>query len=196
MKIIGLTGTIASGKSTVSEFFIHEGIPVIDADKISREMTAIGGDAVEEIIEHFGEDIRTNGSLDRRSLANIVFSNPQKKKILERILHPKIIARMFYELHQYEKSGHEVAILDIPLLFEGNFQDLCNQVWVVYCDLDVQIQRLKERNGFDEEFSMQIISNQMPTEEKLKRADVAIENNGSLQDLYAQLNKLLNSIKK
>lgn len=196
MKIIGLTGTIASGKSTVSDFFIQRGVAVIDADKISREITDVNGNAVDEILSTFGEEIKTGDGIDRRKLAGIVFSDLQKKKILEQILHPKIIARMFYELHQYEKLGHEIAIFDIPLLFEGNFQDLCNEIWVVYCDLDVQIERLKERNGFDEEFSMQIISNQMPTQEKLKRADVLIENNGSLQDLYAQLSKLLNSIKK
>lgn len=193
MKIIGLTGTIASGKSTISNFLKSRNIPVIDADKISREITAPGGSAVEEVIEAFGEEILSKGVIDRRKLGEIIFSSKEKKERLEKILHPKIISQMLLEKDKYGQKDYQTVIFDIPLLIEANFQSLCDEIWVVYADIDTQIQRLKERNGFDEEFSRKILANQIPTEQKLKFADVMIENNGSIEELHQKLEHLVHN---
>ena len=184
MKVIGLTGTIASGKSTISHFLENKGIAVVDADKISRQITAFGGSAVDEVVQAFGEEILSEGVIDRKKMGQIVFSNKEKRELLEKILHPKVIAQMLREKEEYQKKGYQTVIFDIPLLIEGNLQFLCDEIWVVYADVDTQIQRLKERNGFDEEFGRKILENQIPTEQKLKFADVIIENNGSKEELY------------
>lgn len=191
MKVIGLTGTIASGKSTICEYLEKKGIPVVDSDKISREITALGGIAVDEVVLAFGEEILSEGVIDRRKLGEIVFSNEEKRELLEQILHPKVISQMLSEKEDHRQKGHQTVIFDLPLLIEANLQYLCDEIWVVCSNVDTQIQRLKARSGLDEEFSRKILANQIPAEEKLKFADVIIENNGSLEELYQRLDHIV-----
>ncbi|GGJ97007.1 dephospho-CoA kinase [Lentibacillus kapialis] len=190
--VIGLTGSIASGKSTVSLMFDDFNIPVIDADKISREVVMPGERAYELIVSTFGEDVlRGDMSLDREQLGAIVFKNEKKRKQLNNIVHPAVREKMIEQRDAFSASGEKSVILDIPLLFESKLTHFVDKTVAVYVDEQVQLKRLMERDGYSEEEAYRRINAQMPIREKAELADAVIDNNGSKHDSYQQLESLL-----
>jgi len=190
--IIGLTGGIASGKSTVAKMLRELAIPVIDADEIAREVVQIGEDAYLQIVEQFGEGIlQEDKNIDRLKLGSIVFNDEAKRKLLNSIVHPAIRQRMMQKKEEYVSVGEQTVVLDIPLLFESNLTHLVHKTIVVYVDDQIQLERLMERNGFSKEEAEVRIRAQMPLKEKVKKADAVIDNNGSLAQTKAQLLTIL-----
>jgi dephospho-CoA kinase len=189
---IGLTGGIASGKSTVTEMIRGLGIPVIDADQVARDVVKAGEEAYEQIIKTFGQDIlQENGEIDRAKLGAIVFYNEQERKKLNAIVHPAVRRRMLAEKEEYVQKGAKTIVLDIPLLFESELTHLIDKIIVVYVDDDIQLERLMKRNGFSEEEALARIRSQMPLHEKVKKADAVINNNGTIEETKQQLLQIL-----
>ncbi|KIP21621.1 dephospho-CoA kinase [Anoxybacillus ayderensis] len=192
MLTIGLTGGIASGKSTVAAMFRDLHIPVIDADEIAHRVTAINGEAYKPIVEVFGRDIlEANGAIDRRKLGTIVFDDEQKRKQLNAIVHPLVRKHMLQQKEQYAKQKEKAVVLDIPLLFESKLEHLVDRILVVYVDEQTQLHRLCERNGFSVEEARARMKAQMPLEEKRKKADAVIDNNGTIEETKRQLHACL-----
>jgi dephospho-CoA kinase len=189
---IGLTGGIASGKSTVTEMIRGLGIPVIDADQIARDVVKAGEEAYEQIIQTFGQDIlQENGEIDRAKLGAIVFYNEQERKKLNAIVHPAVRRRMLAEKEAYVQKGAKTIVLDIPLLFESELTHFIDKIIVVYVDDDIQLERLMKRNGFSKEEALARIRSQMPLHEKVKKADAVINNNGTIEETKQQLLQIL-----
>ncbi len=193
-KIVGLTGGIASGKSTVSDFFRQQEIPVIDADEISREVMKAGEPAVEEIRRIFGGDVLLeNGEIDRDKLGDIVFESPSRRVALNQIVHGEIGERILAEKDRLIKEGHPLIVLDIPLFYEAGYEDTVDEVMVVYVDKDTQKERLLKRNPqLSETDALNRIYSQMPLEDKAKRADVLINNQGPIEQTIKQIQEWLN----
>ena len=186
--VIGLTGGIASGKSVVSRFFEQLGVPVIDADVIAREVVEPGEPALAAVVDHFGREVLDDdGRLDRQRLRELVFNDPEKRKLLEQLLHPEIRDRMREKLAHVD---HDYAVLVIPLLLEVGQTELVDRILVVDASEDQQIQRAIERDGGTESAIRGIMSAQLSREQKLSRADDVIENHGSLEDLRERVGKL------
>jgi dephospho-CoA kinase len=189
---IGLTGGIASGKSTVTKMIRELGIPVIDADQVARDVVKVGEEAYTQIVATFGQDIlQANGEIDRAKLGAIVFHNEQERKKLNAIVHPAVRRRMMAEKEEYVQSGAKTIVLDIPLLFESELTHLIDKVIVVYVDDEVQLERLMKRNGFSKEEALARIRSQMPLREKVKKADAVINNNGMVEETKQQLLQIL-----
>jgi dephospho-CoA kinase len=189
---IGLTGGIASGKSTVSAMMRELGLPVIDADEAARAVVEPGEEAYRQIVATFGPDIlQMNGEIDRAKLGAIVFNNEQERKKLNAIVHPAVRRKMLAEKEELIRSGAKTVVLDIPLLFESGLTDWVDKVLVVYVDDDVQLRRLMARNSFTEEEAIARIRAQWPLEEKVKRADAVIDNNGTVEQTRRQLLSIL-----
>jgi dephospho-CoA kinase len=189
---IGLTGGIASGKSTVTKMIRELGIPVIDADQVARDVVKVGEEAYTQIVATFGQDIlQANGEIDRAKLGAIVFHNEQERKKLNAIVHPAVRRRMMAEKEEYVQSGAKTIVLDIPLLFESELTHLIDKVIVVYVDDEVQLERLMKRNGFSKEEALARIRSQMPLREKVKKADAVINNNGTVEETKQQLLQIL-----
>ena len=190
--VIGLTGSIASGKSTVSLMFDEFNIPVIDADKIARQVVEPDEPAYKEIVETFGEDmLRKDRTIDRKKLGEVVFANKEKLNKLNKIVHPAIRKRMIEKRDAYIKAGEKCVVLDIPLLFENKLQHLVDRTVLVYVDESVQLERLMKRDHFTEDEAKQRINSQLSLKEKAKLADVIIDNNGSKHESFVQLEQLL-----
>ncbi len=189
---VGLTGGIASGKSTVSGMFRDLGVPVIDADVIAREVVAPGSRALGAIVDAFGKEVLTDEkSLNRARLGEIVFSDPAKKKVLERILHPEIIAEQDRRLRDLEREGRTpVAIVDAAVMIESGSWKRFDSIVVVDCDESQQISRLRQRNAMDEEEAVRRVNAQMPLSEKVKYANHVIDNRGSIDDTRKQVEEL------
>ncbi|MBB5324520.1 dephospho-CoA kinase [Anoxybacillus tepidamans] len=189
---IGLTGGIASGKSTVAHMLRELRIPVIDADVIAREVVEIGEEAYGQIIETFGNGIlQENGAIDRARLGAIVFHDEEKRKQLNAIVHPAVRKKMMAQKEAYIKSGEETVVLDIPLLLESKLTHLVDKIMVVYVDESVQLERLMKRNGFSREEAIARIRSQMPLSEKIAYADAVIDNNGTIEKTREQLLHIL-----
>lgn len=189
---IGLTGSIATGKSTVSQMFQSRKIPVIDADVIAREVVLPGTKTLEKIREHFGEEILTEGgTLDRESLGKVVFEHPEERKNLNEIIHPAIRKEMKRQAEEAELAGEKLIVLDIPLLIESELQYLVDKVLVVYIPEELQLKRLMERNSYSEKEARQRISSQLPIEEKRKKADYIIDNSGTVKETEVQVDELI-----
>ncbi|MGM7720884.1 dephospho-CoA kinase [Metabacillus sp. Hm71] len=190
--VIGLTGGIASGKSTVSNIFKKAGIRVIDADKISREVVEVGQPAYKQIIETFGEEIlHEDLTLHREKLGALIFSDETKRKQLNEIVHPAVRQEMLKQTQEEKERQAKAVILDIPLLFESSLTYMVDKTVLVYVNEDTQLKRLMERNGFSEEEAMMRINSQMPLKDKVKLSDEIIDNNGSIEETTIQINKLL-----
>ncbi|MCW8830435.1 MAG: dephospho-CoA kinase [Gammaproteobacteria bacterium] len=186
---VGLTGGIGSGKSTVAEIFSSLGITIIDADQIAHQLTRPGTESFDEIIQLLGaEFIRTDGGLDRKKLAQTVFSNPAIKGALEKILHPKIRRQIEQEI-AYNKDN-DYIILAIPLLLESNFSDLVDRILVIDADDNIRIQRIKERDGRSEKQIRQIMGQQINRADRLQQADDIIENNSNFYNLKNAISQL------
>ena len=189
--IIGLTGGIASGKSTVSKYLAEKGFKVYDADKIAKDIS--GKKSVqEEIILTFGNEILDeNGNVDRKKLKEIVFGDKEKLKQLNAIIHPKVID--FYK-ELKEKNTDKIIIFDVPLLFESGIDKFCDKILVVISDYEIQLDRIVERDKIDRELAEKIIKSQLSNEERIKKADVVIENNSSLEDLCEKVERFCERI--
>lgn len=192
MKLLGLTGGIASGKSTVGQLLREEGFPVIDADQVAREVVEPGTPALEEIFESFGHHLkREDGSLDRKALGQIVFGQPQKLKQLNQITHPRVAQRFQEKVAALAEQGEEVVIYEVPLLFETGLHQMMNGVILVSLEQEQQLARLMKREGLNQEDALARIKSQMPLAEKQKLADWIIDNSGDLDDLKHSITKLL-----
>lgn len=190
--VIGLTGGIASGKSTVSQMFRELNIPVIDADIIAREVVEQGKEAYKEIVEVFGEEIlQANGELDRQKLGSIVFHNEEKRLHLNKIVHPAVRKEMNAQKDMYIKEGVQAVVLDIPLLFESKLTELVDQILVVAVSPSTQLERLMKRNGFTEDEAKARIGSQMSLAEKVTLANKVIYNDGTITETKAQLQRIL-----
>ncbi|PED07067.1 dephospho-CoA kinase [Bacillus pseudomycoides] len=190
--VIGLTGGIASGKSTVSQMFRELHLPVIDADIIAREVVEQGKEAYKEIVDVFGEEIlQADGELDRPKLGSIVFHNEEKRLRLNKIVHPAVRKEMNVQKDMYIKEGMQAVVLDIPLLFESKLTSLVDQILVVAVAPSTQLERLMKRNGFIEEEAKARIDSQMPLAEKITLADKVIYNDGTITETKAQLHRIL-----
>lgn len=187
---IGLTGSIACGKSTVAAMIREAGWPVADADAVSRALTAPGGEALPALREAFGDAVFDGGALDRRALGRLVFADPRERARLDALLHPLIIARTLAEAADGE-AAFGLSFADVPLLYECRMQDQFDRVWVVCAPRDVQIARLRARDGLDAAEAERRIDAQMPLAEKLLLADAAIDAGGSVARTRAQVERLL-----
>ncbi|EWG10494.1 dephospho-CoA kinase [Cytobacillus firmus] len=185
---VGLTGGIASGKSTVSSLLIEKGYTVIDADIEARLAVEKGEEAYQEIVRHFGERILlSDGSIDRAELGSIIFHDETERNTLNSIVHPAVRKRMTAKKEQAISRNEQLIILDIPLLFESKLQYMCDKTLLVYADEDIQLQRLMQRNQLSEKEAMARIQSQMPLRDKKALADAVIDNNGTIKETEKQL---------
>lgn len=212
-KVIGITGGIGSGKSTVSDYLEDIGYEVIDADKISHNITKPNTDLSKELIEvfkkNFGVDISkkvvsansTNSNdkkntikntIDRKKLAQFVFSNKKAKNLLEKIITEKVIDICNKKI---KGSKENIVFLDAPLLFECHMEKECTEICLVHADLDIRINRVMKRDNVDRKEVMSRIKNQMPEEEKIKKSDYILDNNGTKEELIEEVRNLLENVK-
>ncbi len=192
--IIGLTGSIASGKSTVSEMLKKAGYPIIDADLVARLVVEPGSETLEKIEHAFGSEVlNEDGTMNRAKVGEIIFNNPASRKILNELIHPAIRQEMLRQRHEYLSQGHETIVMDIPLLFESRLQPLVDKILVVSVTEENQFNRLVERNGFTEKEAKARMSSQLPMSVKEDGADAVIYNNGTLEETEKQLNRILAS---
>lgn len=188
MLVIGLTGGIATGKSTVATMLAARGAVVVDADGLAREVTAPGEPGYDEVVARFGRDIvAATGVLDRSRLAAIVFADPAARADLEAITHPRIGALMQARISAAMASSAPLAVADIPLLFERGRNAAFPQTMLVYAPREVQLSRMRERDGWDDVAAQQRLDAQLPIDEKRARATWVIDNSGSLPDTAAQV---------
>lgn len=194
MKIIGLTGGIACGKSTVAAMLRGLGAPVIDADAISRSLTAPGGEALPAIRSAFGDTVfHPDGTLDRKALAALVFGNSQQLKRLNAITHPLILSRMQSEIDLCREEGAPLVVLDVPLLLEAGFDRLCTQTLCVFADEETQIARLRSRDGMPRQEALARIRSQMPVAQKAALCHQRLCTQKPLDDLGAEVEQLYRS---
>ena len=198
MIIAGLTGGIASGKSTISIFLSEAGARIIDADKISREVVSQGTTGYDAILSFFGRTILLpDGEIDRKRLGEIIFNDPEKKARLDAIVHPLVFKRSAEMIAQISvQTPDAVVIMDIPLLLEAGMENGLAEVIVVYAPEILQLERLMKRDGINEQAAMARIRSQMPIEEKRKRATVVIDNSGTLSDSRRQALAVFNCLKQ
>lgn len=188
MKRIGLTGGIASGKSTASAILRHLGARIIDADAIAHRLMEPGGPLYEAYRAHFGAGvILPDGQLDRRRIGQIAFADPAEKRWLDAAAHPVIRAAMQQELTEAEAAGEPVVVLDIPLLFETGWQTHVDETWLIDVPGPLQLARLQKRNGYSREEAERRIAAQLPLAEKRQLADVIIDNSGTEEELSEKL---------
>ena len=195
MIIVGLTGSVASGKSTVASWMSAKGIAVHDSDAVVHNLLAANGQAVAEIIATFGLDLGTNdGGIDRKKLGAHVFANPADRKKLESILHPLVRQHREFFLQDQQCLGSQIVVLDVPLLYETGVDELCDYVIVVYADEDTIRHRALSRPGMTLEKLLGILATQMPANEKCQRADFVLDTDLdpdiTRQHLFTWLNKI------
>jgi dephospho-CoA kinase len=192
MRVIGLTGGIASGKSSVAAIMAEEGIPVIDADLLAREAVLPGSVALQQIAATFGSAvIAPDGTLDRGALAGFVFSDESARRKLESILHPAIKSLAEQRLQELRDCGAPVAVYMAALLIEAAVTDRVDEVWVVYADRETQLDRLQERDAMSRTEAEQRLAAQMPMDEKKGCGKVVIDNCGSMAELQERVRRVL-----
>lgn len=190
--VVGLTGGIASGKSTVSNMLKEMGITVIDADVEARLAVEPGEPAYEKIVACFGKEILLeDGSINRANLGAIVFSDEEKRLQLNRIVHPEVRKRMIDKRDRAIRGGEQLIVMDIPLLLESKLTYMVDKVLLVYVDEDTQLRRLMKRNNFSKEEALSRIRAQMPLKEKIRYSDAVIDNNGTVEKTREQLLRIL-----
>lgn len=191
-RLIGLTGGISTGKTTVSNYLAEKyNLPVLDADIYAREAVANDSPILQAIFTRYGDKIRLpDRSLDRTALGEIVFNNPTEKQWLESQIHPYVRDRFDQELLG---TKSDTIILAIPLLFEAKLTDIVTEIWVVSCDRSLQISRLQQRNNLTPKQAQARIDSQLPLAEKVAAADVVLDNNADLAHLYAQVDAVMKS---
>jgi dephospho-CoA kinase len=186
---IGLTGGIACGKSTVASMLVGLGALLIDADKLARDVVMPGHPALQQIAERFGQSlILPDGSLNRKALGEIVFSEPSARKDLEAITHPRIRQAMWDQMHEAEENQpHKLVVVDVPLLYESGLQGYFQKVMVVYVPEEIQLKRLMDRDVISLEAAQLRLKAQMPIEQKKLLANIVIDNSGDLSDTEQQI---------
>ncbi|MGE7688183.1 dephospho-CoA kinase [Lysinibacillus sp. NPDC097214] len=190
--IIGLTGSIASGKSTVVKMMTALGLPIVDADIVARDVVEPGTETLKLIAENFGQDILLeDGSLNRVKLGDIIFHEPVKRKMLNDIMHPAIRKEMLRQRDAYIEAGEKHVVMDIPLLFESKLQHFVERIIVVSVSEEVQLRRLMERNNLSKEDALARMHSQLPMSVKEKGAHAVIYNNENLEQTEQQLKKIL-----
>jgi dephospho-CoA kinase len=188
--ILGVTGNIASGKSSVCRQLARRGALVVDADQLAREVVAPGSPVLEQLVAAFGEDIlKADGSLDRQCLGNLVFSDPSARDRLNTIIHPAIAALSVKRLQEL-RANAPLIVYEAPLLFEAGAETRVDKVLVVTIDPGVQLTRLMKRDGLDQQSAQQRINAQMAQEQKIARADYIIDNSASKEETMAQVERL------
>ena len=191
MRVFGLTGNIGSGKSTVAALLREHGIPVLDADRISREVTAPGGRAYDAVIDAFGRGILgRDGSIDRKRLGEIVFSDAALRERLERITHPAILDAMKEALSELARDGRRAAVVEAALIHEIGRKGLFEAVISVTCDRETQVLRLMVRDGISREQAEARFRAQMDAERKAGASEYLIDNSGSLEETRRQVERL------
>lgn len=190
VRIWGLTGNIGSGKSTVARLLAAAGIPVIDADEVAREVVEKGRPALGEIASRFPGVLLPDGSLDRKALAQRVFSDKSEREALNHIVHPRIAEEVSARLGALAGAGHPVAVYEAALIVENGLQDSLDGLVVVVAPLEAQIARLRLRDGMTEEDARARIAAQLPSADKLRHATFVVENSGSRAELAAQVDRL------
>lgn len=195
MKLVGLTGGIASGKSTVARILKDLGAAIVDADALSREVVSPGQDGWHEIVATFGREVlQADQTLDRQKLRKLIFNNPEARKKLEAIIHPRVRALAEERIREQGDAGYAIVVYEVPLLFEGGLQEWLRPVILVASDVNIQRQRLQQRDSLDAEAAQKHIDAQMSLVEKRRLADYVIENNGTLADLEAQVRAVIAEI--
>ncbi len=187
MKVIGITGGIGSGKSTVSEYLIKLGYEVLDADKIAREIVKEGSPVLKRLSEAFGQEIIIDGKLDRKALAAKAFSSKDKRDLLNKITHEEIRLSMKKQIEN--KKG--LIFIDAPLLFEAGVDELTDENWLIYTPKEIRINRTIKRDNSSKKEIEKVMSFQLNEEEKAKLVDVIIENTGTIEELKDQVLKIL-----
>ena len=191
--IIGLTGGIASGKSTVSKIFRELGAEIIDADIKAKEISE-REEVVKEIGNIFGKEvINSEVKIDRLKIKEIVFNNKEKLKKLNDLIHPKVMEE--FKKIKENTGKNDIIIFDVPLLFESGMDKMCDKIILVFTDKKIQIKRMLERDGITEELAEKIINSQMSLEEKLNKSQIHLENNGTLEDLREKSETIYRELK-
>lgn len=192
-RIIGLTGGVGMGKSTISNYLTSQyHLPVLDADIYARQAVEVGSPILQQIGQRYGENIlQTDGSLDRRRLGDIVFQQPDERRWLEQQIHPYVRDLMLQDAQ--DLTEQPAIVMSIPLLFEANLTHLVTEIWVVMCDRNQQIQRLTERDQLSQKQAISRIQSQMPIEEKMALADVVLDNRTNVDDLLKQIDAAISS---
>jgi len=190
-KVIGLTGGIASGKSTVSSYLRSLNIPVVDADLVSRQVVEPGSIGLSEIVKAFGNDVITDSHLNRKALRDIIFNDEDKRLLLNKILHPIIHDEILNQIKLYKDNNEPIIVFDAPLLLENELKYMVDELWLVSTNLSNQIERLLSRDQMTEETARSIINKQMSLKEKEKLSDVVLDNNSSIENLLKQVDKIL-----
>jgi dephospho-CoA kinase len=191
MKVIGLTGGIGSGKSTVAGFMAELGAVVIDADKVGHEAFKPDTELWREVVAAFGTEVlKSNGEIDRNKLGQIVFGNPKLLSRLNQIMHPRIYDMVKFQTEEYQRQGVDVLVLEAPLLLEAGWTSLVDEVWVTVAPESTVLRRLKEKEGLSQQQSLARIRSQLPSEERVKHADVVIDTDCRLDELKAKVKEL------
>jgi dephospho-CoA kinase len=194
--VVGLTGGIGSGKSTVSKYLRELGATIIDADVLAKELVLPNSPAWKEIINHFGKDILDeNGFLKRKKLGEIIFQFPNERKVLNEILHPRIKEKTEELIKQYcQQEAIPLLVVDAPLLIETGMSDMVDEVWVVVIPEELQLKRLKERDNLSAQDAQKRLEAQMPFAEKLKYAHRVIDNSGGIEETREKIRSLWNKV--
>jgi dephospho-CoA kinase len=196
VKLIGLTGGIASGKTTVAKILARLGAAIVDADALAREVVEPERDAWKKIIETFGTEVlQADRTLDRQKLRSTIFNDPAARKQLESIIHPRVRALAEERIAQHAAAGYEIIVYEVPLLFEGKLHEWLRPVVLVACDAAVQRRRLEQRDRLSPEAAQKHIDAQMSLEEKRRLADYVIENDGDMAELERQVRAVIEKIK-
>ncbi|MCP4981658.1 MAG: dephospho-CoA kinase [Gammaproteobacteria bacterium] len=185
---VGLTGGIASGKTTISDLFAELGVPIIDTDVISRQLLEPGELAFDQVCAHFGDEILDNNNIDRAQLRKIVFTDTRQKHWLETMLHPLIYKRSHEAILGYSRAKYVLVV--VPLLFETNFQSLVDRILVVDCPTQKQIDRLLKREQIDEPLARRMLAQQLSNTQRLAKAHDIIDNSEDDKDLKSQVANL------
>ena len=196
MKIIGLTGGIASGKSTVTKYLRQQGYTVVDCDKIAWELAEPDHSIWQVYFARYGSKvINPDRSLNRQAVADIVFTDKNELAVINRLVHPLIKEEMMSQVQAASEGGEKVVFLDVPLLFEASYDKLVDEKWLVYVSLDTQLRRLMARNDYQRDEALRRIDSQMSLDEKKKLSDVIINNNADRKRLRRQLDEKLEKLR-
>ncbi len=191
MKVIGLTGGIGSGKSTVSQYLAELGAVILDADKVGHEAFKPDTEAWHEVVATFGRQIISpSGEVDRKKLGEIVFGDPESLSRLNQIMHPKMYDMMKAQIEEYRQQAVDVVVVEAAILLEANWTSLVDEVWVTVAAEAAVLERLKAQRGMEAEQTLARIRSQLTTEERVKQADVVISNDGDLDEVKAKVKEL------
>lgn len=192
MFVLGLTGCIATGKSTVSRYLASKGIALVDADLGARQVVEIGSPGLQAIADYFGSDVLLeDGSLDRKKLGSLIFSDSEKRVALDGLLDGYIRQWLRDQIDFHRQNDVDLLVLDIPLLFEAGYEPLCDAIMVVYTPKELQCQRLMQRDDLNKAQAIDRMNSQLSIEIKKEKADIVIDNGGDLAETYLQVDQWL-----